>query len=197
VVADSFRHSLHKSLACTTCHGTATTHGGLKFTAPAGCIACHHSTRQRVECTGCHDRASLPNREMPLAFKISARPQTVTRPESFTHERHAKLACTRCHGDDTKRSVATTCQSCHADHHTIGANCTGCHPTARTGHDRASHDGCARCHTDAVVAALPASRPVCIACHEKQRDHYPTSDCATCHATSRDMMRVAHAGGDR
>jgi hypothetical protein len=197
VTADSFRHSLHKSLACTTCHGTTTTHGGLKFSAPAGCVACHHSTRQRVECSGCHDRSSLPSREMPMAFTISARPETVTRPESFTHERHAKLACTRCHGDDVKRSVATTCKSCHAEHHTIGANCAGCHPTARTGHDRASHDGCARCHTDAVVAALPASRPVCVVCHEKQRDHYPNGDCATCHAIASDMMRSGHAGAGR
>lgn len=197
VVADSFRHSLHKSLACTTCHGTTTTHGGLKFTAPGGCVACHHSTRQRVECTGCHDRASLPDREMPMAFAISARPETITRPESFTHERHAGLACTRCHGDDVKRSVATTCKSCHAEHHTTAADCAGCHPTARTGHDRASHDGCARCHTDAVVAALPASRSVCLACHEKQRDHYPNGDCATCHATPHDMMRVGRVGAGR
>ena len=196
-VADSFRHSLHKSLACTACHGTATTHGGLKFTAPGGCFACHHSTRQRVECTTCHDRSSLPSREMPMAFTISARPETVTRPESFTHDQHAKLACTRCHGDDVKRSVATTCKSCHAEHHTTAANCAACHPTARTGHDRASHDGCARCHTDAVVAALPASRPVCIACHEKQRDHYPNGDCATCHATPHDMMRSGRAGAGR
>ena len=196
-VADSFRHSVHKSLACTTCHGTTSTHGGLKFTAPGGCIACHHSTRQRVECTGCHDRASLPNREMAMAFAISARQQTVVRQESFTHERHAKVACTRCHGEDVKRSVATNCASCHADHHAPGASCVGCHPTARTGHDRASHDGCARCHTDPVVAALPASRPVCVVCHEKQRDHYPNGDCATCHATAADMMRAGHGGGAR
>jgi len=183
-VADSFRHSVHKSLACTTCHGTTSTHGGLKFTAPGGCIACHHSARQRVECTGCHDRASLPNRAMPMAFAISARQQTVARQESFTHERHATLACTRCHGEDVKRSVATSCASCHADHHGPGASCVGCHPTARTGHDRASHEGCARCHNDPVVAALPPSRPVCVVCHEKQRDHYPNGDCATCHATA-------------
>jgi hypothetical protein len=134
---------------------------------------------------------------MPMAFTISARPQTVTRPESFTHERHAKIACTRCHGDNTKRSVATTCKSCHAEHHTSTADCAGCHPTARAGHDRASHDGCARCHADAVVAALPASRPVCLACHQQQRDHYPNGDCATCHATASDMLRAGHAEGGR
>jgi nitrate/TMAO reductase-like tetraheme cytochrome c subunit len=197
VEADSFHHSVHKSLACTDCHGTGTSHGGLKFKAPAGCVACHHSPRQRVACTTCHPPAKLSSREMPMTFAISARPQRVTRPETFTHERHGTIACGRCHGESVTRAVSVSCASCHAEHHTTASNCSACHPSAHTGHDRAVHEGCARCHTDAVVAALPASRLVCIACHEAQRNHYPTGDCATCHALPSDMLRVAHAGADR
>lgn len=193
----AFHHSVHKALACTTCHGTGDTHGGLKFTPPAGCRACHHGARQRVECTGCHELSSLSGGTMPMTFAISARTPVVSRPVTFAHARHASLACTRCHGDDVKRAVATTCASCHTEHHAPAANCAGCHPTATTGHDRTVHDGCARCHTDAAVAALPASRPVCVACHEAQRDHYPNGDCATCHALPHDMMRAGRAGSGR
>ena len=194
----TFRHSIHKALACTQCHGTSDTHGSLKFAAPAGCLACHHSPRQRTECTTCHTRDSLPARTLPVSFAISARPQPVTRPLVFTHARHVKLACAECHGADVKRSVTKTCANCHAEHHTARADCSSCHPTAHTGHERTAHDGCAGCHTDAVVAALPPSRPVCLACHEAQRNHYPTGDCATCHAlTDVDMMRAARPGSAR
>lgn len=192
----TFRHSVHKALACTDCHSTTNTHGGLKFTAPAGCLACHHSARQTVECTTCHTTDSLPTRTLPVSFAISARPQPVSRPLTFAHARHRSLACTTCHGSDVRRSVTRTCASCHAEHHTATADCAGCHPTAREGHDRTAHDGCARCHTDPVVAALPPSRPVCLACHQAQRDHYPTGDCATCHAlTNVDMMSAGRPHG--
>jgi len=178
----TFRHSVHKALACTTCHGTTNTHGGLKFVAPAGCLACHHGAAQRVECTTCHVPESLTPITLPVTFAVSARPQPVTRPLAFPHARHAALACTTCHGPDVRRGVTTTCAGCHAAHHTAMSDCSGCHPTARTGHDRTAHDGCGRCHTDAVVAALPPSRPLCLVCHEAQRDHYPEGECATCHA---------------
>lgn len=187
----TFRHSVHKALACTSCHSTTDTHGGLTFTAPAGCLACHHGPRQRAQCTSCHARDSLPTATTPVTFAISARPQPVSRSLTFSHARHGSLACATCHGGDVRRSVTTTCANCHADHHTAMADCATCHPTAHEGHDRTVHDGCARCHTDPVVAALPPSRPVCLACHEAQRDHYPNGDCATCHAlTNVDMMRA-------
>jgi len=194
----TFRHSLHASLTCTTCHGTSTTHGGLKFAIPAGCLACHHGAEQPVPCGICHNAESLGPRPMPMTFAISGRPQPVTRTIAFAHATHGALACAQCHGSDARRAVTTTCASCHANHHTATANCAGCHPAARTGHDRTVHDGCARCHTDTVVAALPASRQVCLVCHQEQRGHYPAGNCATCHALAdHDMMRAGRAGGGR
>jgi len=192
----TFRHSVHKALACTTCHGTTNTHGELKFARPEGCLACHHGATQRVECTTCHAAASLEPIALPVTFVISARPEPVTRPLAFSHARHSALACTTCHAPDVRRSVANTCADCHAAHHTARADCSACHPTARTGHDRAAHDACDRCHTDAVVAALPPSRPLCLVCHEAQRDHYADGDCATCHALT-DIHTVRARRSDR
>ena len=191
----TFRHSVHKALACTECHSTTNTHGGLKFVAPAGCLACHHAARQRAECTTCHASDSLAPHSLSVTFAISARGQPVSRALTFSHARHRTLVCNTCHGNDVRRAVTKTCANCHADHHTPNADCAGCHPTAHARHDRATHDGCARCHTDAVVAALPPSRPVCLACHEAQRNHYPSGDCATCHALAEvDMMRAGRTG---
>ncbi len=196
----TFPHSRHQSVTCTTCHSTTDTHGGLNFTRPAGCTACHHSARQTAPCSACHAASARAARPVDVRVAISARRDPVTRPITFAHERHAKLACARCHANDLKRTPATTCAGCHADHHVATADCAGCHPTARTGHDRLAHEGCASCHTDARVASLPASRPVCLACHQEQRTHYPSGDCATCHALADHGMmgaKSARAGAQR
>ena len=187
----AFLHSRHTSVSCTSCHSTDVSHGGLKFSRPAGCSACHHSAQQRVACTGCHVVSAIGERAMPMIFAISARRTPVTRSIGFTHERHGTLACAKCHATPGNRAVTSTCASCHESHHKPTAECARCHTTARTGHDRDSHAGCAGCHTDATVAALPSSRAVCLACHQEQRTHYPLRDCATCHALAdHGMMRA-------
>jgi hypothetical protein len=194
----TFRHSRHASIACTECHGTTNTHGGLKFATPAGCAACHHSNEQRATCTTCHATASLGSRSVLVSFMISARRDPVTRPLAFAHTTHAALNCAKCHSSDVTRAVAVTCASCHSDHHAPTADCTTCHAGARTGHDRSVHEGCARCHTDPRVEALPVSRAVCIVCHQEQRNHYPNRDCATCHALpDHDLMRAGRPGTGR
>jgi hypothetical protein len=193
----TFKHSTHKSIACTDCHGTTNVHGGLKFAAPAGCIGCHHGAKQRAQCSTCHAAASLGHYTVPVAFVITPRRAPVTRTLPFAHAQHTTLACARCHASDAKQSVTTKCTSCHADHHGARSDCASCHPSsaARTGHDRTTaHEACAGCHTDAAVSALGASRPICLACHQEQRSHYPTGDCATCHAVTGSATVGAGAG---
>ncbi|MES2179101.1 MAG: hypothetical protein V4550_14665 [Gemmatimonadota bacterium] len=183
-----FLHSRHSTVGCTQCHAVNSTHGGLTFSRPAGCTACHHGAQQKATCTACHAAGSLPQRDMPMAFAISARKDPVTRQIGFTHTRHDTLACVRCHANAGNRKVTTTCASCHTSHHTAVADCASCHTTARVGHDRASHAGCASCHTDATIAALPLSRAICVTCHQPQRTHYPQGDCAACHALDHGML---------
>ncbi|MEP6621691.1 MAG: cytochrome c3 family protein [bacterium] len=191
-IVDSFPHSRHKSLACADCHSMTSTHGGLTFSRPSGCMGCHHAAAQRAPCAACHDASLRGPRAMPMPFATSVRRNTVTRPVNFAHAKHATLDCTGCHTNDAKRTVVTTCQGCHTSHHTTTADCATCHTTARDGHDRFAHDGCAACHTDVTVAALPSSRNVCIACHQEQKTHFPLGDCATCHALA--DRRMMHAG---
>ena len=155
----SFRHSIHKSLACTGVSWTGTTHGGLKFTPPAGCMGCHHGPQQKAQCATCHKTTPTSALQRARGLRDLGAPESVDARDAsdpFTHERHAALTCARCHASDAKRTVATTtCTSCHADHHTAAANCASCHKTTNVGHDRSVHAGCAGCHTDRVWRRCP------------------------------------------
>ncbi|MEO7085655.1 MAG: cytochrome c3 family protein [Gemmatimonadaceae bacterium] len=191
----TFKHSIHKNLECTQCHGTTSTHGEIKISAPGGCLGCHHSAEQKTQCLTCHKEQTLTSYSVPVTFAISARRDPVVRPLSFAHTRHSSLECTQCHGADTKRTVTTTCSTCHSNHHVVTNDCAGCHANAKVGHDRSAHAGCAKCHTDPVVNALPAVRNVCITCHQDKRNHYPTGECATCHALDKNGMMSAGKPG--
>ena len=189
-----FEHARHKSLACLDCHSMSGGHGGLKIMVPGGCLGCHHGPAQRAACATCHAAGPAAPHAVPVSFRVSVRRETVTRSISFAHARHRAVECARCHAADVKRTVApASCNDCHADHHAPARDCASCHPTAREGHDRSAHEGCAGCHTDARVAALASSRSLCLTCHQKQRDHYPKGDCATCHAVV--LHPGAKAGG--
>lgn len=191
--SSTFVHSRHASIACTQCHGTSPRPGEMQFARNGGCIGCHHGPNQRAQCATCHPVASLGQYTVPVSFAITPRRDPVTRPVAFAHARHTRIECARCHATDVKRSVMPTCTTCHADHHGATAQCATCHTTARTGHDRAAHEGCAGCHSNARIATQATSRPVCLACHEAQKNHYPAGDCAVCHALDANGMLRAVA----
>ena len=191
----TFLHSKHRGITCTSCHATTGTHGKLTVSTVRDCRGCHHGAKQAATCTSCHATGTIAPRAKPMPFAVVARKPatTVTRPVTFAHARHAKVECTRCHGTDVDRTVRVTCAECHADHHTPDRECATCHVTAKAGHDRAAHDGCTSCHAPTPVPALTSGRQLCLACHQEQRNHYPTGACTTCHLVPReaDARRAA------
>ncbi len=179
---EPFPHSRHRSVACTNCHSSSSTHGAVTVRAPADCQSCHHGATQRATCQTCHATNQLATAiPVPVTIRISAGDKERQRTLSFAHTRHASLSCEGCHASDVSRAPTKTCESCHSDHHAIARDCTACHPTPREGHGRDTHEGCASCHTDAVVKALPPARPVCLACHPQQREHFAAQECVSCH----------------
>lgn len=181
----TFPHSKHKKVACTDCHSTDATHGGVRVTRPDGCRSCHHSTTQQVACATCHQKGPTAARSVAVTMNITARKDpSVQRTLTFEHARHAKMECAKCHDETPNRKPKVTCNACHADHHDPQRDCASCHATARTGHDRSAHEGCTTCHTSSGAAQLTSSRSLCISCHEKQRTHEPTGECSTCHLVS-------------
>jgi hypothetical protein len=159
-----FRHKLHASVVCKSCHESDDGHGLLKIRTAADCEGCHHSVENRGRCTGCH---------------------TLDERKSLTHVRHITRQCVSCHTPEDGLRTTTACTSCHADHHDAARTCTACHNNVKriAGHDAKVHLSCtnAGCHQDKVTAPLRTQRNVCLACHTEQATHQPKGDCATCH----------------
>jgi hypothetical protein len=187
--ADStrFSHQKHKELACTSCHSADRSHGELLVRGRNDCAACHHATTQKAGCRECHDDRQL-GKQMALAVpvKTTVTSKEITRTLPFQHAQHAKTECKACHSNGPTLEFDRGCASCHDDHHVAVRDCKTCHTSAppKSAHARDRvHQGCdgSGCHQDASVAALPAARNVCLACHTKQVDHKPGRDCAPCH----------------
>lgn len=139
----------------------------------------------------------------------------VTASDTFSHDRHSKLACLTCHvlRDDERLTFQPPrgCQICHHQRPTR-ADCRACHqagelePTLPTQvavevpeqqrrrrtvqFPHASHDtlACTGCHVSPVTLAPPDSVLTCAGCHDQH--HAEGRDCAACHRTS--AIREAH-----
>ncbi len=185
---DTFAHDTHKKLACLTCHFAPSGKGGLTFEPPRGCQICHHQAPLRSDCASCHAASELRS---PTSVEVSVRvPQHAARvrPVEFVHDRHADLACVKCHTAPVSLAPADSvvaCQGCHQDHHASGRACANCHRTEAitAPHERPAeaHAACDRCHTPARVATLVPTRSFCLACHDQAQDHYAPRECTACH----------------
>jgi hypothetical protein len=137
--------------------------------------------------------------------------------DTFSHQRHRRLACITCHSTTSRRSNLTFvpprgCQICH--HQRPARNdCATCHTSdelagarevsltvsvarhpARSRavqfeHSEHSRVACVQCHTVSVSLRPDSSVLSCASCHD---DHHASDrDCAACHRTSE--ISEAHA----
>ncbi|HEU4699761.1 MAG TPA: cytochrome c3 family protein [Gemmatimonadales bacterium] len=185
---DSFSHARHRSLPCLTCHDVASRTRRLTFERPRGCQICHHQASRRNDCAQCHRPAEIAD-SMPLQVAIAAARQPPrSRTVAFSHPAHREIACVQCHTTPVTRAPsdsAATCRACHDQHHTVGRSCGTCHrgEEVRTAHAPPvnAHQDCDACHAPATVAELTPTRPLCLTCHQPQREHYADRQCTTCH----------------
>jgi hypothetical protein len=130
--------------------------------------------------------------------------------DTFSHQRHRKLACITCHNTASRRNDLTFqpprgCQICH---HQAPARseCTTCHevdelnaarpltveiavpnhaPRARPvifDHSVHGQLACAQCHTTPVSLQPEPRAQACVACHD---DHHTSpANCGACHRTA-------------
>lgn len=189
VPRDTFSHKRHVQLACITCH-TVRGSAGLTFERPRGCQICHHQAPSRNDCTRCHQADELaPARQATITVTVAGH---APRPRGalFEHAIHSGVACVTCHTEAVTLAPsqdAVTCASCHADHHAPARQCVTCHAVnaadVRSAHAPPveAHITCDACHATTTVARLEPDRPMCITCHQPQREHYATRQCTTCH----------------
>ncbi|MEP7347825.1 MAG: hypothetical protein ABI877_21320, partial [Gemmatimonadaceae bacterium] len=197
VAADTatFSHRRHRTVTCTTCHGTGEAHGSVRITRREQCQSCHHANDERgAKCETCHEgQAARPGHAVVVPMHVDSKPVS-DRTLTFAHSEHAKLECNSCHTADVSRRVEKTCTSCHEAHHAAERQCSSCHADAQATHTRAVHlTGCAAsgCHVAPPGASASPIRNVCLACHSAQLNHKPGGDCSTCH-----LGNWSHSSGD-
>jgi hypothetical protein len=183
-----FSHERHAKVACSSCHSAKRSHGEVTLKRPEGCLACHHGTEQKAECTTCHARDRLPAHTLSTSLRMSVRASAAERALPFRHQDHARTSCQTCHTASLTLAAARDCASCHREHHTATVTCASCHSASveamRAAHPRdATHSGCggAGCHVDAAITSLAPTRTLCLGCHIAQAAHKPGGDCVTCH----------------
>jgi hypothetical protein len=199
------------------------------------CETCHVPHAARVDasdCTGCHESVRKTERNLrpPMPFDTTkALKQSIRLIEpgrsrgqgdapapipadTFSHQRHRRLACITCHSTSSRKSDLTFvpprgCEICHHQRPAT-SDCTSCHqsdlsePRAVTvvvsvprqtsqaravafAHDTHADVACVRCHTIQVSMEVEPSVASCAACHD---DHHAAGrDCASCHRTARIM----------
>jgi nitrate/TMAO reductase-like tetraheme cytochrome c subunit len=88
-----FRHSLHRDVACTSCHtSTGEKHGALTIRSTTDCLTCHHGPAPRpggspMACTSCHTDAELARAPavMPVVIRTSVSITPKTKSLPFKH----------------------------------------------------------------------------------------------------------------
>jgi len=184
-----FRHSRHRDVACTQCHQTRETHGGLTVRTTRDCRSCHHEKPEAEPCTRCHE----PSQEAGRVFvETRTLVLSVGKPRArdlpFNHADHEDPECSQCHGEGLDmKAAAVDCGSCHDDHHREDAACVSCHEVApESAHPLEVHEGCggSGCHDPAPFQGAPWTREICVSCHRGQANHKPAQGCVSCHPVS-------------
>ncbi|MEO8636212.1 MAG: hypothetical protein ABI587_13135 [Gemmatimonadales bacterium] len=227
----------HRNVAetCVTCHSPHAAR-----VDASDCTGCHNAVRARPNGPRLNPPAPFdtlkalqsmapppPARERPNKVKGDAPPDPDPPPpisllprqpsDTFSHDRHQRLACLTCHASATGHGGLTFeaprgCQICHHQA-PQRSRCAECHtgldlattlevsvsvtipqhaPRARPvafSHERHDTLACTACHTTAVSLAPSDSTVTCQGCHDSH--HQAGRDCATCHRT--DAITPAHA----
>ncbi len=184
-----FSHSNHKKLACIKCHDVKSQASSVTFTAPRGCLICHHQDPAQSECATCHASARMDSLQVSETIHVQStvpKAPERSRTVAFSHEGHSDVKCLDCHATAVTLAAspkATACQGCHDQHHDAGRNCAACHraQTNWDAHTRESHVDCTACHQATTVARLTPDRPFCLGCHDPKVDHHAETECTLCH----------------
>jgi hypothetical protein len=180
--------SLDSPLSCTKCHG------GGKESMTAKCTACHreiswlaernrgfHARAGRADCASCHPDHAGRDFALVKWPDGSARQFDHARAGWALEDKHARLACEKCHTEKLRVSPVAALSPRRTGARWIGleTNCVSCHEDVHKGSlDRS----CETCHTAAGWSPAPK--------FEHARTKYPLTGkhadvtCEKCHTTA-------------
>ena len=192
---------------CTGCH-TEVRKGGARTRPPVpfDTTKALKQSLRLVDPGRSRGQGDAPPPDDPPGSTITA---TASPSDTFSHQRHSKLACLTCHNTASRRNQLTFqpprgCQICH---HQAPARsqCSTCHesgeldaarpltvevtvpkhaPRARPvvfAHSAHVEVTCTQCHTTPVSLEPEPRAKACVACHDEH--HSRQTDCAACHRT--------------
>ena len=199
---------------CTGCHAGVRKGGGrINPPLPFDTTKALQQSERLIERDRSRGQGDAPPGDPPGTANVSL----AFPPDTFSHQRHRRLACLTCHSTTSRRSKLTFeaprgCQICHHQGPSR-SDCATCHAedeltparsvsvqVAVPQHEPRSHDvsfehskhtkvQCVQCHTTPVSLDPEPKVKACLACHE---DHHTAQrDCATCHLTAE--IKPAHA----
>ena len=190
---------------CTGCHEEVREGGG-RLKPPLPFDTTKALRQSLVEPGRSRGRGDTPTPDEPPG---SAGPPGTSPSDTFSHQRHRRLACITCHNTSSRRNDLTFqpprgCQICH---HQAPARseCSNCHEadevdaprtlTMRVAipdhaprprpvifeHSEHVRIACIQCHATPVSLEPEPRAAACVACHD---DHHATNaSCAACHRT--------------
>ena len=199
---------------CTGCHTEIRKGGGrMRPPLPFDTTKALRQSLRLVEPGRSRGRGDAPPPADPPGGSITASPSPS---DTFSHQRHRRLACITCHNTASRRNDLTFqpprgCQICH---HQASARseCSTCHkadeldaarplalqvtvpnhaPRARPvifEHSRHVRVACQECHSIPVSLEPEPRAEACVACHDDH--HTAEANCAACHRTP--QITVAH-----
>lgn len=180
-----FDHLAHRSVECSSCHDTQTSHASLKILSGSQCMECHHGASSDFvdECGRCHgDGPGGSKARARLNMTISVWDEPGDREVEFPHDVHTFLDCSDCHDSPASAVSTGICADCHDSHHEASSDCSVCHYSFDADmHDVDVHGACADCHDFSFELSFAGSRTACLLCHGDRVDHEVGEACLECH----------------
>ena len=190
-VASEAPEGIAAKLNCGSCHETH----AWEYRA-GSCAVCHGDVYEatpddlgfKVECLNCHTQhewaASVDDCAMCHADAVEDTERIEEeRYEELKEELEAEGRLDEL-PEEPEEFLKRDCTQCHQMHEwRVDAeefDCTVCHGEMETGlHYVPGHRECLTCHGEHLW--MPAEREICAACHTDREDHYPGTDCVSCH----------------
>lgn len=193
---------------CTGCHQEVRKgEGRLRPPVPFDTTKALRQSQRLVDPGRSRGQGDSPPPDEPPGSGIAP---TASPSDTFSHQRHRKLACITCHSTTSRRSDLTfeSPRGCQICHHQAPARsqCSNCHEAGEVDvgrpltveiavpkhpprrrpvvfeHTTHGKLACAQCHTTPVSLEAEPRAKACIACHNEH--HTTQTSCSACHRTA-------------